>query len=138
MSASQHSRHGSVFAGRIIVAVACLLVLWVNVAIYRQAAAPPHPLPGLQVVAVMSLVWLYAGATAVCWRQNWGRPLMLTVLYAGWLAAFVWGIVILGTADRTLAGGLMPTCIATVVYVIASLTLTYSKHVRRLTSRIYE
>jgi hypothetical protein len=138
MTAHHHRHHGSVFVGRVIVVVACLLVLGVNALIFEQASAPQHPLPVLKVVTVMTLVWMYTGAFAVCRRMPWGRPLMLTILYAGSFAACLWGLIILATADRTLAGGLKPTFIATVVYFITSLVLTHSRHVRRLTSRAYE
>jgi hypothetical protein len=138
MTALRHHRHGSVFVGRIIVVVACILVLGVNALIFKEACAPQHPLPVLKVVAVMTLVWMFVGAFAVCRRMAWGRPLMLTFLYAGSFAACLWGLIILATADRTLAGGLKPTFIATAVYFITSLVLTHSKHVRRLTSRAYE
>jgi hypothetical protein len=133
-----HRHHGSVFVGRVIVVVACLLVLSVNALIFKQASAPQHPLPVLKVVTVMSLVWMFTGAWAVCRRMAWGRPLTLAILYAGTFAACIWGLIILATADRTLADGLQPTFIATAVYFVTSLVLTHSKHVRRLTSRAYE
>jgi hypothetical protein len=134
----RHRHHGNVFVGRVILGVACLLVLSVNALIFQQASAPQHPLPVLKVVMVMSLVWMFTGAWAVGRRLTWGRPLMLAILYASALASGVWGLIILATADRTLAGGLKPTFIATAVYFVTSLVLTHSKHVRRLTSRAYE
>jgi hypothetical protein len=135
---ARHRHHGNIFVGRVMVVAACLLVLWVNALIFKEASAPEHPLPVLKVVTVMSLVWMFTGALGVCGRMTWGRPLMLTILYAGSFAAYIWGLIILATADRTLAGGLKATFIATVVYLIMSLVMTHSKHVRRLTSRAYE
>jgi hypothetical protein len=125
--------HGSVFAGRIMVCVACLLILSVNVYIFRQS-----DLPLLKVATVGSLVWMIAGALGMCRRKNWGRALVLTILYAGSFGFFIWAIIVLGTADTSLAGGFEPALIATVLYLIISLVLTHSKHVQRLTSRAYE
>jgi hypothetical protein len=138
MSPPPRGHHGNILIGRIMVAVACLLVLWVNLLIFRQASAPRHPLPVLKVVTIISLLWMVAGAWGMCRRQNFGRSLVLTILYLGSFAGFIWGIIILGTADTSLAGGLEPTFIATAVYLITGLVLTHSKHVRRLTSRAYE
>jgi hypothetical protein len=133
-----HHRHGSVVVGRALVAVSCLLVLWVNALIFKQASDPRAPLPVLKGVAVITLLWMFAGASALCRRKAWGRTFVLTILYAGTFASFIWGIIILGTADTSLAGGVKPTFVTTGVYLYTSLVLTHSKHVRRLTSRIYE
>jgi hypothetical protein len=130
--------HGSVPIGRIIVVVACLIILAVDLWIFKRAGAPPNPLPLLQGAVVISLLWTFAGAVGMCRRKAWARSLVLTILYATTFGLFIWGLVVLATADSTLAGGLRPTFIATPVYLIISLVLTHSKHVKRLTSRAYE
>jgi hypothetical protein len=138
MTSAIHWRNGNIALGRIMVIVVCLLVLWVDTAIFKQASAPAYPLPALKGAVAVSVLWLLTGAAGTCLRRGWARPMMLTVLYLGSIGSFVWAIIVLGVADRTLAGGFKPTFFAGVVYLIASLVLTNSKHVRRLTSRMFE
>ena len=138
MSAAHVSRHGNIVVGRVIIAVACLLVVCVNVLMFKRSVAPPEQLRLLKGLMVISFIWIFTGAWAMCTRRNWGRPLVLTIFYAKTFIYFVLVIIILGAADLTLAGGLKPTFIGMVVYFITSLVLTHSKHVRRLTSRAYE
>jgi hypothetical protein len=133
-----HRHHGRVFAGRIIVAVACLFLLAVNAMLFKVAAARPHPIPALKLVAVASLLWMFTGAWGMCARQGWARVLTLMILYVGSVGYFLAGIITLTTNDGDLVGHLQPLFIATAVYLIVSLVLTHSRHVRRLTSRAYE
>ena len=133
-----HHRHGKVFVGRVMVVVACLLVLWVNGLVFKEAAAPPHPIPALKVITVISLIWMFTGAWGMCARQAWSRYLVLTILYAGSLGFSLAGIITLATEDGVLVGRMGPIFIAAAVYLYVSLVLTHSKHVRRLTSRAFE
>jgi hypothetical protein len=139
MGYSQHNRHGNIPTGRIMVVAGCLAVLVANGLVFREAAAFPHPLPPLEVIAVISLLWVFAGAWGMCMRKIWGRSMALTVLYAGSLSLFVSIMITLtGTSDGVLVGRLEPLIIADGIYLLASLVLTKSKHVRRLTSRQWE
>lgn len=133
-----HHRHGVVSLGRAMVVAGCVLILIANGLVFREASAPPHPLPLLKVITVISLVWMFAGASAMCMRKVWARYLVLTILYAGSLGFFLAGIITVSTNDGVLVGRLRPIFIATAVYLYVSLVLTHSKHVRRLTSRALE
>jgi len=138
MSPAHRHHHGNVFVGRVMVAVACLFVLGANGLVFKQAAGPPHPLPVLKVITVISLIWMFTGAWIMCARKSWGRYLVLTILYAGSLGFFLAGIATVATEDGDLVGRVQPIFIATAVYVYVSLVLTHSRHVRRLTSRTWE
>jgi len=138
MSYGGHHHHGRVQVGRAVVMVACVLVLAVNGLIYKQAAAPPHPLPALQVAAVISLIWMVSGAVGLCLRKSWGRALVLTILYAGAFGFFVAAIISLAAADQQSGLGLKTIFLGIAIYLIVSLVLTHSKHVHRLTSRTWE
>jgi hypothetical protein len=130
--------HGNIFVGRGIVVCAFLMILGANGFILKQAAAPPRPVPGLEVAAVISLIWMFTGAWALCARKNWGRGMILAILYGGTFGLFISAVITVSSADGPLTGQLEPLLIAMPVYLIASLVLTHSRHVRRLTSRAYE
>jgi hypothetical protein len=90
MSATRHHRqHGSIFAGRIMVIVGCLLVLVANGLVFRDAAKVPPRLPLLELLTVISLIWMFAGAWGICTRRGWMRYLVLTILYIGSLGFFL-------------------------------------------------
>lgn len=133
-----HRHHGSVRVGRVMVVAGCLLVLGANALVFKAASAPPRPIPTLEILTIISLVWMFAGAAGTCARLDWARFLMLTVLYMGSLGFFMAGIITVATDGGLLVGRLTPIFIATGVYLLASLVLTHSKHVRRLTSRALE
>jgi hypothetical protein len=133
-----HHHHGRVSVGRIKVVVVCLLVVAINGWLFKRAAAPPDPLQLLEALTVISIPWILAGAWGMCVRKNWGRGLMLAVLYLGsfgclmtWLAAMV------GSSDSLRARS-TPLLAGTVVYALCSIVLTKSRDVRRLTSRALE
>jgi len=138
MTQPQHLRRGSVLVGRIMVAAACLLVLVANGVVFQSAASQPHPLPELQLVAVASLAWIFTGAWCMCIRKVWARGLTLSILYAGSLASFLAGVIAGATNEGPLVGHLQPLAISTAIYLFLSLVLTHSRHVRRLTSRIWD
>lgn len=133
-----HRHHGRVGVGRVMVMAGCLLVLVANGLVFKAAAGPPRPLTGLKVIAVISLIWIFAGAWGMCTRKSWSRYLVLTLLYAGSLGFFLTGVISASMDDAALEGRLQPIFIATAVYLYVSLVLTHSKHVRRLTSRAFE
>jgi hypothetical protein len=138
MSYSNRHRHGIILAGRIIVAAACVLVLGTNGWIFKEAGRPPHPVPALQVAAAISLMWMLAGAWGMIGRKNWGRVMVLTILYGGSFGFFVEWLITVTAADETMTGRLNLIFVGLAVYLIASLVLTNSKHVKRLTSRVWE
>jgi peptidoglycan/LPS O-acetylase OafA/YrhL len=127
-----HGRHGNIFVGRIIVAAAFLLVLAVNWLIFKQAGIPEHPNPWLKMAAIISLIWMFAGGWGMYIRMGWGRAWVLTILYVGSLGFLiaVISLLVMGEHDW-----LMVLSIGTAVYSLASLVLTNSKHVKRLTKR---
>jgi hypothetical protein len=137
MSPIHHRHHGSVSVGRIMVVAGCFLVLVANTLVFKEAAVPP-PLPLLKVIAVMSLVWMFAGAWSMCTRTLWARFMVLIILYAGSLGFFLAGVITMATDDGPLVGRVQSIFIATAVYLYVSLVFTHSKHVRRLTSRAWE
>jgi hypothetical protein len=132
-----YRQHGNIIAGRMIVAVACVFVLLVDSLLFKQAQREP-PQPALKGATLVSIAWLLAGAVAMCVRKVWGRTLALTILYLGSFGLFIMAVVTVATADSQLANGLKTFLISMTVYVIASLVLTHSSHVRRLTSRMFE
>jgi len=139
MSTEHHHHHrGSIFVGRIMVAGGCLLVLVANALIFKDASALPSPLPVLKVIAVISLIWIFAGAWGMCTRKVWMRFMVLIILYAGSIGYFLAGIITVSTGDGPLVGRLSSIFIATAVYLYVSLVLTHSRHVHRLTSRAWE
>jgi hypothetical protein len=133
-----HHRHGKVSLGRIMVAVAFLLVLAANLLLYKQAASPASPSPILQLIVIISLLWMFAGAAGMCVRRAWGRVLILTILNAGAFGFFILGMIALTSKDSGFGGLIRFIFIAVAIYAIASLVLTNSRHVRRLTSRALE
>ena len=133
-----HHRHGVVSLGRIMVVVAFLLVLAANLLLYKQSAASSSSSPLLQEVVIISLVWMFAGAVGLYVRKAWGRVLLLTILNAGAFGLFLLGMVALTSKDNSFGGLIRFIFIAMAVYVIASLVLSNSRHVRRLTSRALE
>jgi hypothetical protein len=130
--------HGNIFVGRGMVVSAFLAILAANGVIFKHAAAPPRPVPGLEVAAVISLIWMFTGTWALCARENWGRGMVLTILYGGTFGLFIAAIITISSAEGPLTGQLEPLLIAMPVYLVTSLILTHSRHVRRLTSRAYE
>jgi len=138
MSPSHHRHHGSVSHGRITVVAGCVLLLVANGLIFQDAKSPVHPLPGLQIAMAISLIWIYAGAWAMCTRKYWGRYLVLTILNIASISFFLAVLVTLTTENAVLSGRLIPIIIALAIYLCVSGVLTHSRHVRRLTSRIWE
>jgi len=136
MSAAYH-HHGRIPVGRAIVAAACLLVVGVNAWLFAEAAAPSRPLPMLKLVVIISLVWMFAGAGLLWMRLALGRYLVLTILYAGSLGFFLAGAITECMDDAPLTGRVVPVFVAMAVYLVVSLVLTHSRHVRRLTSRAW-
>lgn len=130
--------HGSVTVGRTIVAVGLLPLLWANWIIFEQALVTPYPMPGMEQMMVISVLWIIVSATALGLRKSWGRYLLLTILYASAFGFFITGVITLATGEAPLAARLKPMMIGTVFYLIVSLVLTHSKHVKRLTSRTWE
>jgi xanthine/uracil permease len=124
--------------GRITVVVVCVIVLGINAFIFKKAAERPQPLPALQASAVVSLMWMFAGAWGLYTRKNWGRVLMLAILYAGCFGLFLAWIMTLSLDSGPLQGRLAPIVLGMVIYLISSLVLTHSKDVKRLTSRALE
>ena len=121
-----------------MVIAGCLLILVANGLIFRDGATGPNRLPVLQVFALITLVWMYAGAYGMCIRKGWGRGLVLTVTYLGTVGAFLSAVIPLATDEGPLVGHEMPFFIAMAIYLYVSLVLTHSKHVHRLTSRVWE
>jgi len=138
MNALQRHHHGNILVGRIVVAVACLLILAANALLFKDAAAPIHPFPVLEVITVISLLWMFTGAWLMCTRKSVGRFLVLIILYLGSLGFFLTGVIGAATYEPALEGRLKPFFIATAIYLFVSLVLTHSKHVQRLTSRMWE
>ena len=133
-----HHQYGSVLVGRAMVGAACLLVLGANALVFKNAANPNHPNQLLETITLVSLLWIFAGAWFLCARKMWGRVLVLTILYMGCLGFFLTGIIS-ASADETGQGGwFSSSIIAAVIYLFVSLVLTHSKHVQRLTSRMWE
>jgi hypothetical protein len=133
-----HHRHGVVRVGRIMVIAACVMLLVENGLLFREGASPEHPVEGLKVIAVLSLLWMFTGAWAMCFRKVWGRVLTLTILYLCSAGYFLAVIITVTSGSGVFVGRLRPIVIATLVYIYLSLVLTHSRHVRRLTSRTWE
>ena len=121
-----------------MVMVGCILILGANYMIFKEAAAKPNPLPPLEGVAVISFLWMFAGASGICMRLGWGRAMALTILYLGSIGFFVTIIITVCTDDGTLVGRLTPIVVATIAYTYVSLVFTHSRHVKRLTSRVWD
>ena len=139
MSPSHHHRHGSILVGRIFVAVACLLVLGANLMICKAATSPQFPVPAYVKARLLAgLVWLFAGALAMCMRRGWGRYMALFFVYVETFDFFLSGIVAFNSAEIVPPGMIKAYFIGTAVYLYVALVLTHSKHVQRLTSRAYE
>ena len=56
-----------------MVAAGCILLLVANGVVFKEAQARPHPLPILELIMVASLIWIFAGAWAMCTRKVWAR-----------------------------------------------------------------
>ena len=119
-------------------AVATLLILGIDLLIYRQTNLTPFPLPDFQVILVVSIIWLIAGAIALCVRKAWGRVMVLTILVAGCLSFFVNIVVVLSDGTPPIAARIKPLSLAIFIYFVAILVISNSKHIRRLTSRTWE
>lgn len=133
-----HRNHGNAVVGRITLGVACLLIIGANGLIYWKVAAPPPQIPVLKILTIITIPWMVAGAWFTNDRATWGRGMMLTILYAGSLGLFMTGIITVTMEDSPLRDRLGPIFIATGVYVVVTLVVTYSKHVRRLTNRTWD
>jgi hypothetical protein len=120
-----------------MVAAGCLILLVANGLVFKEATAAPA-LPILQVITVISLLWIVAAAWGVCRRNGWMRYMLLTILYAGSIGFFLTAIITLATVDGPLVGRVGPIFIATAAYIYVSLVFTHSKHVKRLSSRAWE
>jgi hypothetical protein len=105
---------------------------------YRQTNLAPYPVPDFPVILIVSMIWLIAGAIALCMRQPWGRVMVLTILIAGCLSFFVNIVAILGDAAGSVAARIEPLLLAIVIYFVAILFINNSRHIRRLTSRVWE
>jgi hypothetical protein len=133
-----HRHPGKILHGRAIVAVAAVIILVADWLIFRQAIRTPFPFSGLPVAVVISVIWLIAGAVAMGMRFAWGRAMVLAILYTGAIGFFVIAIITISDADGFLAVRLKSLFGTTFIYLVVSLVLTHSKHVRRLTSRAWE
>ncbi len=139
MSYSYSHRHrGNILLGRAIVAAASVIILVADLLIYRQAIKTPFAFSGLPITVIISAIWLVAGAVAMGMRYAWGRAMVLAILYAGASGLFVIAIVTIGAADGSPAIVLKSLFATAFIYLVVSLVLTNSKHVRRLTSRNWE
>jgi len=123
------------FHGRCWTGAVSLVILAVNASIYTWAATPPDPIPLLQMLMLVSLPWLFAGAWGLCTRKGWGRAMMLGVLYLGSVAFLIGWIFSLTTELQEFGHCSTVLLLGMVGYVICSIALTTSKDVRRLTSR---
>ncbi len=145
MSYRHRRHHGNAVVGRIIVAAGCLLLLAADLFVCKAAIFPSHPLDHDAAIKMhyavarflVTLIWVYAGAIAMCLRQPWGRYLMLTIVYIGALD-FFFTVVVSLNYEHPSTGLTGPMIVATIVYVVVSLVITKSRHVRRLTSREWE
>ena len=138
MAYSSRHKHGNIPRGRITVAIAVIFVLGVDWLIYRQANRTPFPFAGLQAILIISGIWLIVCAIALGMRQAWGRFMVLTILYAVTGAFFLLAIITISGADGQTAVRLKTLAVGTLIYFVAGLFLANSRHVRRLTSRIWE
>ena len=135
MNPSHHHHHGNILVGRIIVVVGCLFILVVNALVFKQASGL-HPMPIVKVIATITLLWMYAGAWLMCTRKIWGRFLVLIILYLGSLGFFLGGAT--GLASSQPQEQVRGCFIAAAIYLFVSLVLTNSRHVHRLTSRMWD
>ena len=135
---AHHHHHGHVWAGRLMVAIGCVLVLGANFLIFREASLRIEPSPARRMISVITLLWMFAGAWLMCARMIWGRFLVLFILYAGSLGYFLGGVIGLTAAYPWPLLRVRIFFIASGVYLFISLVLTHSRHVRRLTSRMWE
>jgi hypothetical protein len=138
MGHSHHRRHGRVLVGRIEVLIACVLVTPVNAWIFKRAAAPPEPVKVLEIIALISVPWILAGAWGLCTRKQWGRGILLGLLYIGSVACLMGWIAGTFGAFDNLRPCSTPMLCGAVVYSFCALVLSYSRDVRRLTSRALE
>ena len=133
-----HRHRGNVLVGRIMVVVGSVLALGADALIFKLGSLGPHPVTGLKVISVISLVWMLAGAGALCMRLAWGRYLMLIIVSLSAFGFFLTGVITLATKEGALVGKAKPIFAATAVYLLVTLVLMHSRHVRRLTSRTWE
>ena len=138
MGYSSRHHHGDIRVGRIIIAVALLPILAVNWLIFRHDAATPYPVPGMQLAMIIGGLWFVAGAIANGARKAWGHTFILTILYLGMFAFFITVVVVIANAAGPIAPQLKAMIIGITVYLIVTLVLSHSRHVRRLTSRVWE
>jgi len=132
-------RHGNIRVGRVMVAAGCLIVAAANGWISWQASRPPDPGKALEILMLITLPWIFAGAWGMVTRQNWGRVMMLAILYVGSLAFFLETMTMLTlNSGAPQSSHIRPMIVGLAAYLIVSLFLTHSKHVRRLTSRALE
>jgi len=121
-----------------MVAAVVFFILGTDWLIYRQGTRTPFPVAGFQVAIIISIAWFVAGAVAMGMRHVWGRVMVLAILYGGAIGFFVTAIITVGAADGQVAVRLKPLSFAILIYFVAALVVANSRHVRRLTSRVWE
>jgi hypothetical protein len=133
-----HRHHGRVFVGRLLVIIACVLTSAVNGWVIKSAGAQPDPLETVEIIALISIAWIVAGAWVLCMRKSWGRGFMLGLLSIGSFAyGMGWISAMVGGSDPVRAR-MLPFLAATVVYALCTAVLSNSRDVKRLTSRALE
>ena len=131
-------QHGSLAAGRALVVAGCLAVAGANAGVFLSAVRRPYPLVLPESAAAIISIWMVAGAIGLCCRKIWGRYFILLILCLGTIGFSLGGILITLGRDEASAGLPEKLFLAVLIYLVVTLVLTYSHHVKRLTSRVWE
>jgi hypothetical protein len=127
-----------VSVGRIKVIIVSVVVAALNGWLCKRAAAQPDPIQTMEILTLIGIPWIVAGAWGLCTRKPWGRALTLGVLYAGSFGTLMAWIAGMTGDPGPLRQRALPLLAGIGVYVVGSLVLTKSRDVRRLTSRALE